>query len=59
MGIGTNTSLIILAPLFLLYHPHKNARNAKSDILLITIYGLVLAFLYVLGVMVALMGLLM
>ena len=59
MGIGTNTSLIILAPLFLLYHPHKNARNAKSDILLITIYGLVLAFLYVLGVLVALAGLLM
>lgn len=57
MGIGINTPLIILAPLVLLYHPHKNARNAPADILLITIYGLVLAFLYIVGVLVAFVGL--
>ncbi len=58
MGIGVNTSLIILAPLVFLYHPHKNARNAPSDIILITIYGLILAFLYILGIAIAIAGLL-
>ena len=44
LGIGQNTSLIIIAPLVLLYHPHKNKRNAVSDIILISIYEIVQTF---------------
>ena len=57
LGIGQNTSLIIIAPLVLLYHPHKNKRNAVSDIILISIYGLVLTTVYLSGVALALLGL--
>ncbi len=56
MGIGLNTFLIVLAPLVLLYHPHKNARNTKVDITLITIYGISLVLMYAAAGIVALIS---
>ena len=46
LGIGLNTHLIILVPILLLYHPHKNARNTKVDVTLITIYIALLTIIY-------------
>ena len=48
IGIGVNVYLIILAPLVLFYHPHKGARNTKSDVTLIIIYGISLTLIYTL-----------
>lgn len=56
MGIGLNTYLIILAPLVLLYHPHKNARNTKVDVTLIVTYGISLTIMYIVAGLVALIS---
>ena len=56
MGIGLNTHLIILVPFLLLYHPHKNARNTKLDVTLISFYIILLTIIYLLTFVTALIS---
>ena len=57
IGIGQNYFIIILAPLIFFYHPHKNSRRTVLDGTLITIYGLVLTFLYLTAGIIAIISL--
>lgn len=47
LGIGVNTSLIVLVPFLMFYHPHKGPRNLVFDWFILALYGIAISYVYI------------
>ena len=56
LDIGNYANLIVLAPVFLFYHPHKGPRNKAVDYLTLFLYILALMIAYTIIGLIAILG---